>query len=199
MIFIHINVHFGIGVIIASIFHHIFYFSFLEFTIIVIFSFIMDFDIFFSKYARDHNHRMLITHSIIPSIILLIVGLIFLSPFLLVCALAYFIHALIDTFDWGTNFLGFHKKPWGAKLLITKEELENLDKHLSNFKVKKSFFDFKYYSNKVILFIEISVAFFMLLFIILFALEYIIITLLYIPFLLFHLLGFLHLKRIESH
>ena len=41
---------------------------------IVFSAFICDFDVFFSKYAKDHNHRNLITHSIIPSIIVIVLG-----------------------------------------------------------------------------------------------------------------------------
>ncbi|TFG18109.1 MAG: hypothetical protein EU533_07920 [Promethearchaeota archaeon] len=195
----HINVHFGIGVIIASMFHSFFHFTLFEFLMIIGCSFIMDFDIFFSKIAPDHNHRMLITHSIIPGIVLASIGSVIVWPALILSGAAYIIHSIIDTFDWGTNLLGFHKRPWGPKLLISKEELENLPAILARFKIKKSFFDFKYYGNKIILIFEGLVAFLMILFIIIFAFEYLLVVLLYIPLLFFHLSGFLHLKRIEKN
>jgi len=170
----------------------------LEFTAIVFSAFIMDFDVFFSKYAKDNNHRMLITHSILPSIVLIIVGLIFVSPVILICGGAYFIHILIDTFDWGTNFLGIHKKPFGLKFLITKEELDNLDDILSKYKIKKSFFDFRYYKNRGILIVEGILFGIMIIGIILFALEFVLFIILYGLFLAFHLSGHLHLKNIEA-
>ena len=169
-----------------------------EYLIIVITAFINDFDILFSKYARDNNHRMLITHSIIPSIIILIFGLIFISPFLIICGVIYFIHVFVDTLDWGTNFLGIHKKPFGPKFLISKEELENIDEILANFKIKKSFFDFRYYSNKGIIAIEIIFFTLMILFVAFFALKYLFIIALYFPLLAFHLILYFKLKKIEE-
>ncbi|MHA2472456.1 MAG: hypothetical protein ACXAES_04410, partial [Promethearchaeota archaeon] len=59
---------------------------------VVIFAFLCDFDIFLSKFALDKNHRMLITHSIIPGTIVLIFGLIFNWIALIVSGLSYLIH-----------------------------------------------------------------------------------------------------------
>ena len=194
----HINFHFAIGVIIASFFNSYFQFTLLEFLMIIGCSFIMDFDIFFSKYAPDNNHRMLITHSIIPGVILIVFGVLFIWPALYLSGAAYVIHSIIDTLDWGTNFLGFQKKPWGPKFLITKEELENLDKILENYKIKKSFFDFRYYANDKVKIAEGIVAALMILFIYIFAFEYILVVLLFIPLLLFHISGYIHLRRVEN-
>ena len=44
----HVNAHFAIGVIIASIFHYLLDFTLLEFMLIIGCAFIMDFDVFFS-------------------------------------------------------------------------------------------------------------------------------------------------------
>lgn len=194
----HINFHCATGLIIASIFHSIFNFTLIEFTAIVFSAFVMDFDIFLSKFAKDNNHRMLITHSIIPSIGLLILGLIMLSPVIFICGLAYLIHIFIDTLDWGTNFLGIHKKPFGPKFLITKEELENIDEILSKYKIKKSFFDLRYYKSRGILFTE-GIFFVVMMFsVILFAIEFILLIILYTLFLAFHISGYLHFKKIEA-
>ncbi len=141
---------------------------------------------------------MLITHSIIPSIIILIFGLIFISPFLIICGVAYFIHIFVDTFDWGTNFLGIHKKPFGPKLLISKEELNNIDEILANFKIKKSFFDLRYYNNKVIIAIEIILLALMIISVAFLALKYLFIITLYFPLLTFHLIVYFKLKKIEE-
>jgi len=70
----HINSHFSIGVILASILNYYFNFNLINFSIIILFSFICDFDVLFSKYAKDYNHRLLISHSIIPSIIIIFLG-----------------------------------------------------------------------------------------------------------------------------
>ena len=168
--------------------------------LIVIFSFICDFDVFFSKYAKDHNHRMLITHSVIPSIIMILVGLIFNWLALIFSGVLYFIHILIDTFDWGTNLFFLSKKPVGAKMLISKEELENLPKYLANYKYNESFFDEKYYTNKVSLVIEIIIFVIMMVSITIFATEYIYIIIFYFLGLYFHLARHFHLKELQhSH
>ncbi len=194
----HINSHFAVGVIIASIFNYFFHFNLMEFSIIVSFSFICDFDIFFSKFAKDNNHRMLITHSIIPSLIILILGFIFNWIVLILSGISYFIHILIDTLDWGTNIFYFTKKQVGLKFLISKEEFENLSDYLSKYNNPASFFDEKYYSNKIYLSIEVCLFILMITFIVIYAFEFILITLLYIPFIYFHLTRHLHLKKMET-
>lgn len=186
------------GVIVASIFHYFYNFTLFEFGLIISCSFIMDFDFLFSKFAKDRNHRMLITHSIIPGIIILIIGLIINWTALIISGFAYIIHIVIDAFDWGTNFFCIHKNPFGPKLLISKEELDNLPKILPKYKFNKSFFEFRYYNNKVVLIIEALLVILMIVFIIIFAFEYILISVIYIPFLFLHLATYYHLKKLEK-
>ena len=194
---IHINSHFAIGVIFASILHHFFDFTLLEFLIIIVASFVCDLDIFFSKYAKDRNHRNLITHSIIPSIFIIVLGIIFGWTALIISGIAYFIHIFVDLFDWGTNFLYFPRKTYGPRFLIRKEE-ENLQEYLAKYKNPHSFFDFKYYNSKVNVSIEVSLFVFMIIVIFIFAIEYFLISFFYFLGLYFHLSRHFNLKRIES-
>jgi len=194
----HINSHFATGVIFASILNHFYNFSLFEFAFIVLFSFICDLDVFFAKYALNHNHRMLISHSIIPGFLMLLLGIIINWPVLAFSGIAYLIHIIIDTFDWGTNFFYFQKKQIGLKLLISKEEFENLPKYLSKFKKAESFFDSKYYSSKVSLGIEATLFILMVVFTILYASQFILIIPLYFLGLFFHLTRHFKLKRIEN-
>ena len=194
----HIDSHFAVGVIFASILNHFYSFSLLEFVFIVLFSFICDLDVFFAKYAINHNHRMLISHSIIPAFFILIIGIIINWPVLAYSGVAYSIHIIIDTFDWGTNFFYLKKKPVGLKLLITKEEIENLPEYLTKFKKAESFFDSKYYSSKVSLGIEALLFILMMVFIIIFAIEFVLISLFYILGLYFHLSRHFMLKKFEA-
>ncbi len=194
----HINNHFAVGFIFASILNYFFNFNLLEFSFIILFSFICDFDVFFSKFAKDNNHRLLITHSIIPSIIMLLVGLIFNWMILIISAISYSSHIIIDTIDWGTNLLYFQKKQVGFKLLISKEEFKNLPKYLSEYKNPASFFDAKYYNNIKCVITEIVLFILMIIFGLIFAFQFILITLLYFPFLCFHLFRHFHLKKIEA-
>ena len=169
-----------------------------EFSLVVILAFICDFDVFFSKYAKNHNHRMLITHSIIPSLIIIIFGIIFLWPALILGGFVYFLHIVLDSFDWGTNFFYFPKKPFGLKLLITKEELENLPKYLANYKRPESFFDSKYYGSRWNIAFEIILFLLMITSIMLFAFQYFLFTIFYFVFLAFHLSRHYNLKKIEN-
>ncbi len=140
---------------------------------------------------------MLISHSIIPGVILGILGILIFFPVLLIGGFSYILHITIDTFDWGTNFLGFHNKLWGPKLLITKEEEYNLKSYLRQYSNPSSFFDFKYYNNKGCLTIEVLLFVLMFIFLIILAFEYIIFSLAYFPLLLFHLIKHFSLKRQE--
>jgi len=195
----HINFHFAVGIIFTSILNFFFDLSVLEFILIVLFSFICDFDVLFNKYAKDHNHRLLITHSIIPSIVIIIFGCIFNLPALSFGGFNYVIHIFIDTLDCGTNFFYFQKKQVGFKLLISKDEFENLPQYLSKYKIPSSFFDEKYYSNRVCLGAEVIIFILMVVFIVLFALEYFFMVLLYFPWLYFHLQRHFTLKKIEKN
>lgn len=196
---IHINSHYAIGVIIASICLYFLNLTFLEYSLIIIGSFLCDFDVFFSKYARDYNHRNLITHSIIPSILIIVLGF-FLNWFpLIISGLTYFLHVVIDTFDWGTNFFYFPHKTIGLRFLISKEEEENLEKYLSKYKRKASFFDFKYYKSNILLISEIIFFILMVLFVSLFSIEYFYVIFIYFPLLYFHLSRHYKLKKIENN
>ena len=194
----HINNHFAVGIIFTSILNYFYSFSLVEFVFIVLFSFICDFDVFFAKYATNHNHRMLISHSIIPGFLILMCGIIINWPVLAFCGAAYSIHAIIDTFDWGTNFFYFKKKLIGMKLLITKDELENLPDYLSKYKKAESFFDAKYYSSKINLGIEVMLFILMMVSIIIFAFEFVLFSLFYFLGLYFHLSRHFMLKKIEA-
>jgi hypothetical protein len=163
----------------------------------LLFAFICDFDIFLSKYALENNHRLLITHSIIPGVIIIILGVLFNLFFVIISGLSYVIHIIIDTFDWGTNIFYFQKKQVGFKLLISKEEFDNISKHLQEYKNPQSFFDERYYGCKPCLIIEILVFILMILSVTLLALEYFLVIIIYFLFLGFHLYSHFILKKIE--
>lgn len=141
---------------------------------------------------------MLISHSIIPSLFIILIGFIFNWVALIFSGVAYLIHILIDTFDWGTNLFYFSKKQIGLKFLISKEEFNNISKYLANYKKPESFFDAKYYNNKACLTIEIFLFILMLIFLLLFAFQFFLIILIYFPFLYFHLQRHYYLKKIEA-
>ena len=127
-----------------------------------------------------------------------IVGVIILWPVLIVAGFAYFTHIFCDLFDWGNNLFYFNHKIFGPRFLITKEEIANLPEYLAKYKNPRSFFDFKYYSNKVCLGVEIALFVFMLITIVIFAFEYVFIFLLYFFGLYLHLSRHYQLKKLEE-
>ncbi|TXT65829.1 MAG: conserved membrane protein of unknown function [Promethearchaeota archaeon] len=193
-----INNHFAIGLILASITHYYFEFTLLEFSMICIFSFLCDFDVIFTKYARDLNHRNLFTHSIIPSIFIIIVGALITWPALTISGVSYFLHIMVDTFDWGTNLFYFGHYNIGLRLLITKEEQENLEIYLDQYKNRASFFDFKRYKNKLWILLSIIIFILMMIVVSIYALEYFYLLIFYFIGLAFHLQRHFHLKKIEN-
>ncbi|GAH32002.1 unnamed protein product, partial [marine sediment metagenome] len=106
---------------------------------------------------------------------------------------------IIDTIDWGTNFFYFQKKQIGFKFLISKDEFENLPKYLTKYKVSEYFFSKKYYSNKICIGLEVIFFILMVISIVIFALEYIFIILLYFFGLYFHLHRHFYLKKAEKN
>ena len=171
----------------------------MEFLFVVLGAFVSDLDVFFVRYAKNHNHRMLVSHSIIPSIIVALLGLVSNWVALILCGFGLFLHVVVDTFDWGTNLFYFPKKLVGFKLLITKDEFENLDNYLAQYKQNESFFDFKYYNCKVCLALEGLLFVLMIFLVISTALEYAFIVPFYFIGLFFHLSLHFKLKRIEAN
>ncbi|MFX0035758.1 MAG: hypothetical protein ACFE9I_08975 [Candidatus Hermodarchaeota archaeon] len=194
----HINTHIAIGLILTSLLDYLFELTMLEFILIVFLSFICDFDVFFSKYAKDHNHRLLISHSIIPSLIIIIIGLALNWTALFFGGINYSIHIFIDTFDWGTNVFYFQNKQIGFKFLITKDEFENLPRYLDKYKTPASFFDEKYYNNKICLLFEILFFLLMIFTLLIFAIQYLFMIFLYFIGLYFHLHRHFTLREIEE-
>lgn len=141
---------------------------------------------------------MLISHSIIPGFLIIIIGIIFPYRIIIFSGMAYIIHILIDTFDWGTNVFYFPKRQVGLKLLISKEEFDNISQYLSNYKRPESFFDVKYYKNKFCLAIEVILFILMFISLLMFALQFFLVILIYFPFLIFHLQRHFHLKKVEA-
>ncbi|MBN1214450.1 MAG: hypothetical protein JXA99_03305 [Candidatus Lokiarchaeota archaeon] len=111
---------------------------------------------------------------------------------LIISGLAYFIHILIDTFDWGTNFFYFYHKNLGFRLLYLKEEIEKID---IEYKIHKAYFDLKYYNNKIILSLEISIFILMVLILVIIAPKYIYAVIFYFLILSLHLLRYFQLKE----
>jgi hypothetical protein len=193
-----LNNHFAIGLILASVTHHFFNFDLFEIILIVGSSFVCDFDVLFTKYALDNNHRNLFTHSIIPSVIITVIGAIIHWPALIFSGISYALHILVDTLDWGTNFLYFGHHNIGLRLLISKEEQDNLDFYLNQYNRKASFFDFKRYNNKLWISMSVVIFLLMILFVFIYALDYFYLIIFYFIALGFHLYKHFSLKKIET-
>ncbi len=126
----HTNVHFAVGVLIASIAHYFFPMSIWFFLIVIISSVIADLDYFASKIAIDNDHRNFFTHSIYPGLFCIVIGIVIAIiwnlHFVWVSGIAYSSHILLDSIDWKTR-LFYGKKQYGWAALITTDE-KNLGK-----------------------------------------------------------------------
>ena len=194
----HINVHLAFGVIVASITNYFMPLNIFTFSFIVLCGFISDFDIIFKKYAKDHNHRMLITHSIYISLIIIIIGIIigiiFDEIWVLMGGIAYFCHILIDLIDWGTNFW-FNSKMFGLRILLSPEERIDLSHVIEDKKYRQFFFVQRYYSSKLMIFLEIVIGISMFIALFALAINYWYFILGYIFFFAFHFSEYIGLKN----
>ncbi|MHA1276124.1 MAG: DUF6122 family protein [Candidatus Helarchaeota archaeon] len=144
----HLHVHFSQGLIVAMLFFP--YLSFIELLIVVGFPFLIDLDFFFSKFAKNNNHRRLITHSLVPYIPLLIIGIFF--PVVLALGIGAIIHILTDTIDWGTALLTpFYKEPIGGILPLPPKEIIEIP----NYRKRQCWFATTYYKNSILVIIEL--------------------------------------------
>lgn len=163
----HANVHFALGVIIASIANFFVPLHLIEYSLIVICSFGVDFDFLFSRFeTKDKgNHRNFFTHTIYPGLIIFIAGIIVYSVFnyhiIWICGISYISHILFDCVDWGVRFF-FTEKYYGLYILITQDEKNlnrNYGKLLRRLKEEDEFFFIKrYYQNNFIIFLDVALS-----------------------------------------
>lgn len=125
----HSNVHFAMGVIIASAAQYFFptntIMDSIYFLIIILSAIIADLDIFASKFARDNDHRNFFTHSIYPSVLILVIGvpvaILWGIHVVWFSAIGYASHLFLDTLDWKVR-LFYGKKQYGFAFLLTEDE-----------------------------------------------------------------------------
>lgn len=152
----HVSTHFAIGVIFGIIFSQIYPMAttWWSFGIIILGALIADSDYIFSKFAPDHNHRMLPTHSIYFPLLLILIGVLIPNPLVVTVALAYLSHPLIDLLDWGTNCF-LTGKIVGPRILLDKTEYLIVPQLMHQEKYPKWFFVKRYYHSKFVLGLEI--------------------------------------------
>lgn len=166
------NVHYGMGLIIASLTCITYSLSIWEYMFIVFCAAGPDVDFLFSKYAKDQNHRNFFTHSIYIPLILIIAGIIIEKYYFLpiwfigfhqviyIGGFAYLSHLTLDLLDWGINPLYFGKTI-GFYLLLTQDE-KNLahPQTIIERETKKNpdFFTLRYYQSPVIISIDIIIS-----------------------------------------
>ena len=154
----HSNVHYAVGVIIASVYHFFFstftWIDLIYFLLIIIASIIADADFFLSPHARDSDHRNFFTHSVFPPIIIILCGVpvayFWNIHVVWAVGIAYGSHIFLDTLDWRTR-LFYGKRQFGFAFLISQDE-----KNLKKTKIQLlqasgmdpiSFFTYRYFRN----------------------------------------------------
>jgi len=126
------------------------FFPFFEFSLIVAFPFLIDFDFLLSKYAKNNNHRRLITHSLIPYLCLLVIGI--FIPLLLILGICGVVHILSDALDWGTAlFAPFYNDTLGGILPKPPKEIVEIP----NYRKRQCWFTKIYYTSFSLFTLEI--------------------------------------------
>jgi hypothetical protein len=181
-------VHIAQGIIIALLFLP--FLTVFEFYLVVIFPFLIDLDFLFSKFAKNKNHRRLITHSLLPYIALLTFG--FIYPVFFILGLCGVVHLLIDMIDWGTALLApFYRDPIGGVLPHVPLNLISE----ANFEQRQCWFTKTYYRSKVILTVEVLIVLLAISLILIIAVQYLWLMVLYSLFLAFHLTYYVSCRR----
>ena len=143
----HLSLHYGAGVILATIFYIIFpEENGWQFGLIVLFSVIPDFDILYLLKSKEKNHRMFFPHSIYFSGIILLLALITSQWWLFFCGFGALFHVGIDMLDWGTN-LWFTKRIIGPRFLLKREEWDIVPELMQKEWSPKWFFVKRYFSS----------------------------------------------------
>ena len=124
--------------------------EFLEVCLVILFPFLIDLDFLLSKFAKNNNHRRLITHSLIPYICLLVIGIFF--PLFLILGICGVFHILTDMIDWGTAlFSPFYSEPLGGILPKPPKEIVEIP----DYKKRQCWFAKTYYASSLMLVFEI--------------------------------------------
>jgi len=193
----HTTVHYASGLILASICHALLEFNFWVFACVVASPLIPDIDIVFSKFAKDHNHRLLFTHSLYPPFIILLIGFITQNSWILICGVGYLLHLSFDLIDWGTNIF-FTGKLYGLKKLLNPQERKTYN--LQEFKIGKDpwfFFD-RYYTSAITILFEIVCPLIGTILLFFYAVEYWYFIFGYITVFIFHLTLYLESQRLKQ-
>ena len=183
----HINSHYAVGLLFGILSHHYYGFDILIILIIIGAAFVQDVDIIFSASAPEKNHRMLITHSIWPATMVLIIAFVLNISWLIIAGFALLSHTLIDMLDWGTNIF-YTGKIYGARFLLPEEDRQHLKDLVEKDELSHSFFTQRYYHSIVFRLIELVLISSVVLLMITTRFPYYWLGFLYIPFFGFHTL-----------
>ena len=210
----HVNFHYSVGIIISTLAYSInkaftgMEYSLIDFSLIIFCSFGADLDIvvdiIMGKMGKESGHRFYISHSIVPGIVLLIVGiLVGLSDnfhIYWICGISYLSHIMFDCMDGEVSLL-FTEKRFGLSLLFTKEEkglFLGIEKVFDREKERNPYFmDLRYFSNKILLSMEILASIMSFLMLILITPQFWYIFVIYFPLAGYHIYFFLKGLRIE--
>ena len=158
------------------------YLEFLEVWLVVIFPFLIDFDFLLSKYAKNNNHRRLVTHSLIPYFCLLIIGIFF--PLALILGICGVVHILSDAIDWGTAlFAPFYGEPVGGILPKPPKEIVEIP----DYRKRQCWFVKTYYASRFMIALEVLFGVIAILLIIFIDVLYLWVTIFYFLFVVLQL------------
>ncbi len=161
----HVNVHLAIGAMIAFVLVPLVpvHVPFLWAVGIILAGCVNDADFIFSRFEKNKNHRMFFTHSAFPGMFVVMAGLVIsfvampgsiLGWFLILSGCNLTMHVLVDSIDWGVNFL-FKKQVVGKRLLLQGRTPDEYYAYSTRFPSPRGLYFKQYYTNSIMRFIEI--------------------------------------------
>ncbi len=149
---VHANTHIAFGVTITALLSLVIPLSWFDFLLAVCGSFAQDLDFLFSKYAKDENHRLLITHSIWPGIAAIVLSIPLAMPWIFAAGINSLCHVLFDSMDWGVTLLG-QQKLFGPKILHRGKSL-TITECRARYPNFRCYFTIQWYRNRLMWVLE---------------------------------------------
>ncbi len=143
----HINSHYLLGMIVGITAYYYFQYPFIIILLIVGAAVAQDGDFLLSKWAPLNNHRRLFTHSIWPTVLLFLIGILMNVSWIIFATISVFTHVLVDMLDWGLN-LWYNGKLIGIAILLPQKDTNQLDLPSMGYYYRKFFFTDTYMSSK---------------------------------------------------
>lgn len=144
---VHANTHIAFGITITALLSLVIPLTWLDFLLAVCGSFAQDFDFLLSKYAKDENHRLLLTHSLWPGVAAIFLAFPLAMPWIFVAGINSICHVFFDSLDWGVTLFG-QKVLFGPRILHRGNSL-TINETKERYPNFRCYFTIQWYRNRL--------------------------------------------------